>query len=54
MSQEEATVIQRQLDCQHQFVKGMADKIPLCVFCGVSTTRLEELRNQHIILNLGG
>lgn len=35
MTEEERVIAYRQANCKHAFIKGVADKAPRCVHCGL-------------------
>lgn len=37
-----AAVEQRQADCEHKFIKGLADSVAMCAMCGLSKPRYEK------------
>jgi hypothetical protein len=42
--QELAAIRQRQQHCPHSFIKGLADKTPICAKCGISNADWEALQ----------
>ena len=46
MSEEKVdpVVRARQAACKHSFIKGLADRLPICVWCGLGKVEYENMQ----------
>ena len=44
----------RQLACTHSFIKGMADRLPICVWCGLGKVEYENMQATQAMAPIWG